>query len=76
MDGYVITHKPTKTYIFNDMIIGLILEDLYNSEGVFLFRYKETADNILKNLINSSKDGMLGIEDGPYPISEFEVIKI
>lgn len=76
MDGYVITHKPTKTYIFNDMIIGLILEDLYNSEGVFLFRYKETADNILKNLINSSKDGMLGIEDGPYLISEFEVIKI
>ena len=56
------------------MVIGKYLLDIEEAEGAFLFKSEEAANMTLKNLIII--DGNIILEDGEFPIVDFEVVEI
>lgn len=74
MKWYVIKHKPTRKIVQFDMVVGKYLLDIEEAEGAFLFKSEEAANMTLENLIII--DGNIVLEDGEFPIDDFEVVEI
>lgn len=81
MAKYAIKHKPTGKYFYEDEGGSFLVEkeQLFgidpSDECCAIWEIKEDADEILDDM-KSYTDGIVWLEDGEFPVSEFEVTSI